>query len=289
MIAMKKRANAEERGLSAREYRNADGSILPLLEAPQMAALPGVRHCFTTRDGGVSEGPYRSLDLTTAHGDDKAHVMENIRRVCAALGTDPGHLALLRQVHSSIVVSATEEYAGKGITKAGDAAEADGLVTDVPGLVLGILSADCVPVLLADPVRRVIGACHSGWRGTAARISTGTVERMRDVYGCDPRDLVCAVGPSICRACYEVSTDVAEKFAAAFPGRKEEVLSVSGGGKYQLDLHRAVRISLEEAGVPAGQITVTDVCTSCNPDSLFSFRAMKGPGGRLGAFIMMEE
>ena len=156
-----------------------------------------VTHGFSTRKGGVSPAPWDSLNLDDRRGDDIANVQENFRRLCAALDTDVQRAVLSRQVHRSDVRRVTAEDCGKGLWRPQDYDSADGLVTDVPGIPLIVFSADCNVLLLHDPVRRVIGAAHAGWRGTAAGIAAETVRVMAQDYGCDPADIRAAVGPAI--------------------------------------------------------------------------------------------
>ncbi len=161
----------------------------------------------------------------------------------------------------------------------------DGLITDEPGLVLSAFFADCVPLYFLDPVRRAIGLSHSGWRGTVKRMGAVTVDAMKREYGSRPEELLCAIGPSICRDCYEVGADVAEEFEREFAGRKNEILTAKGNGKYQLDLWRANEIVLMEAGVKKERISTTQACTCCHCDLLFSHRASKGRRGNLAALL----
>ncbi|MBE5996012.1 MAG: peptidoglycan editing factor PgeF [Lachnospiraceae bacterium] len=272
---------------------NADGSVLPVFVSPMLAELPGVSHCFTTREGGVSEGIFRSLNLSFRRGDETERVEENYRRVASAFGAAPDRIVCTDQTHTANIRVATEADAGKGVTKPRDYTDVDGLVTNVPGLILGVFVADCVPVLLADPATGAVGAVHSGWRGTAAQIGAGAVRLMEEQYGTRAEDLICAVGPSICRDCYEVSEDVAVQFEDVFAERSGEAVfykgkSPEGEPKYLVDLWQANRIVLEEAGVLPEHISVTDVCTACNCRLLFSHRASHGRRGNLGAFIMRE-
>ena len=157
----------------------------------------------------------------------------------------------------------------------------------MPGVVLATFYADCVPLFFIDTKKKAIGLSHSGWRGTVGRLGQRTLEAMYQAFGTKPEDVTAAIGPSICQACYEVSEDVAEAFRKAFrgPGQADALLIDKGKGKYQLDLWRANQIVLEEAGILADKIQVTDVCTCCNPDYLFSHRASQGKRGNLGAFL----
>ena len=263
-------------------------SSFPILVFPELEQTGLVRHGFTTRLGGVSRDHLASLNLSFSRGDREENVRENFRRVAEYLQTEENRFVFTDQTHTSAIRVVTEQDAGKGLTRPRDYTDVDGLVTNVPGLVLSVFTADCVPVFLLDPRNRAIGLVHSGWRGTAGKIAGKAVERMGREYGTMPEDLICAVGPSICRDCYEISSDVAEVFQKAFPGKDEDFLIEKKNGKFQLDLWSCIRLILEEAGVPAENISITDICTCCNPDLLFSHRASHGRRGNLGACLALR-
>ncbi|MDO4805366.1 MAG: polyphenol oxidase family protein, partial [Lachnospiraceae bacterium] len=158
--------------------------------------------------------------------------------------------------------------------------DVDGFITDEPGCVLSTFYADCVPLFFADPVHRAIGLSHSGWRGTANGIGMVTVDAMTREFGTNPADLICGIGPSICRDCYEVGEDVARYFTASCLCASE-----TDSDKYYLDLWEANKAILLGAGVREENITLPNLCTACNSDLLFSHRASKGRRGNLGAFL----
>lgn len=248
----------------------------------------GVKHAFSTRIGGVSEGFLGSMNLSFHRGDIPERVMENHRRLAEAVGYDYRKLVFSDQVHGSEIYKVTEADAGKGIVRESDIIGIDGLMTNVPGVPLMTFYADCVPVFFYDPVKKVVAMNHSGWKGTVAKISRHMTERLHEEYGSRPEDLICAIGPSICRFCYEVSSDVAEQFTAAYTAAQAaEIVFPKEGGKYLLDLHRANYYNLTNAGVLPCNIDVTDICTCCNSEYLFSHRASKGRRGNLGAVITL--
>lgn len=269
-----------------RVKQNREGEIeyltFPILEQTGM-----VRHLFSTRVGGVSEGIYSSMNLSYTRGDEKEAVDENFRRIARVLGCDLNDIVCSDQTHTVNLRIVSREDGGKGILTPKDYSDIDGLMTDEPGLVLATFYADCVPLYFVDTKRKAIALAHSGWRGTVARMGRCVTEKMRETYGTEPADLVAVIGPSICQACYEVSVDVAEAFDREFcrDGQSEEILIDKGNGKYQLNLWRANEIVLTEAGIPAEQIQVTDLCTCHNSDYLFSHRASHGKRGNLGAFL----
>lgn len=297
------RKSGGEEALREEWHDMADGSRLLLLKYPLLEETGLVKHCFTTRLGGVSEGIFSSMNLSFTRGDDRKAVKENYRRLADALGVEYKNFVFTDQTHTVNVRRVTAADAGKGLLRERGYTDVDGLITDEPGIVLSTFFADCVPLYFVDPMHRAIGMSHSGWRGTAARMGRVTLEAMAREYGTKPRDVLCAIGPSICQDCYEVSEDVAEAFREAFPGHEEEILKKSPkraenaessrkerqeGQKYQLDLWKANEIVLFEAGVLPEHLAVTDICTCCNPDILFSHRASHGKRGNLGGFLCLK-
>ncbi len=248
--------------------------------------IEGIRHLFSTRLGGVSEGIFGQLNLSYTRGDRKECVDENFERVCAILATKKENLVLSDQTHTTNIRVVTEKDAGKGITRERDYSDIDGLITNQKNLVLATFYADCVPLYFVDPVKKVIGLSHSGWKGTVAGIGRVTVEKMVAEFGCSLEDIQVAIGPSICKDCYEISEDVADSFKEAFQGA-QQLLTDHQNGKFQLDLWEANRRLLEDAGIKKEHIYVTDICTCCNPSYLFSHRASQGKRGNLGAFLML--
>lgn len=279
---------------------------LEYLTFPLLSAQPGITHAFSTRRGGVSQGIYESMNLSFTRGDDQERVRENYRRMAAALHTDISHMVCSYQTHTTNIRRVGREDGGKGILRERGFTDVDGLVTNDRELCLVCFFADCVPLYFVDRRHGAIGLAHSGWRGTAAGMGMHMVRRMELEFGTRPRDLVAAVGPSICQDCYEVSREVAEQFerlAASIPdsGRLLAELAEQGvyphrqilrpgreEGKYQLDLWLANLLVLRGAGIPVTGLQVTDVCTCCNSGYLFSHRASQGKRGNLAAFLMMD-
>ncbi len=227
------------------------------------------------------------MRLKCGNGDRDEAVSANYDRAAAVFRARKEDFVATDQTHTVNVRYAGPDDAGKGIVRGKDYTDVDGLITNVPGLVLSAFFADCVPLYFVDMPHKAIGLSHSGWRGTVHRMGLETVKAMRERFGTDPKDLVCAIGPSICRDCYEVSEDVADAFRKEFPGHEKEILLNKPNGKYQLDLWKANEIVLCEAGVARENISVTDICTCCNPELLFSHRASGGKRGNLAAFLML--
>ena len=250
-------------------------------------AWGGAAHGFSTRLGGVSLPPMDTLNLGANRGDDPAHVEENFRRFCAAVGSDPSGLVKNHQIHSDLIRPVGRDDCLPHPADPG-VAEADGLVTDQPGVCLTIFSGDCIPVLLYDPVRRVVAAPHAGWRGTAAGIAARAVETMVQHYGCDPGHILAAIGPGIGPCCFETHADVPDGLRAGLGERAEPFIRpMDKPGKYRVDLKGANARWLEQAGVPSRQIALCTACTACRLDTFWSHRIQGNARGSMAAMIQL--
>lgn len=256
----------------------------PLLEKTGL-----VKHGFSTRMGGVSEGIFSSMNLSFHRGDKEECVRENFRRIAEALGTRTEHMVFSDQTHTTNVRVVTKEDRGKGIHRPLDYQDIDGLVTNEREIMLVTVYADCVPVYLVDTKHKAIGLCHSGWRGTVGKISQETLRVMKENFQTEAEDVLASIGPSICQDCYEVSEDVVLEVEKSF-GKEcmGELAYAKENGKYQLNLWRANELALLQAGVPKHQIQTTDICTCCNSKYLFSHRATAGRRGNLAAFLELK-
>ena len=265
----------------------ADGSEVPLLKYPLLEKTGMVEHCFSTRMGGVSEGIFSSMNLSFTRGDDREAVETNFHRIAEAMGVPFEKMVFTDQTHTTCVRKVTGADAGKGLLRERDYRDVDGLITDEAGLVLCAFFADCVPLYFVDPVHRAIGLSHSGWRGTVKRMGEKTVQALKDAYGTRPEDLICAIGPSICVDCYEVSQDTINEFRKNYSQSECELIiqPENKPGKYLLNLPGADYINLINAGVRPENIYLSDVCTSENSDILFSHRASSGKRGIMCNFI----
>lgn len=260
------------------------------LRYPALERTGLVRHGFSTRLGGVSEGIYASMNLSFTRGDDPGAVMENYRRIAAALEIPLTAIVTSDQTHTTHVRQVGKADCGSGVCRERRFADVDGMITDEPGVALATFYADCVPLYFVDTENRAIGLSHSGWRGTRGKMGRVTAEAMQRAFGTRPEKLLAAVGPSICRDCYEVSEDVAMEFQEAFaPALHDRILRSRGDGKYLLDLWEANYQVLLEAGLRPENISMPNLCTCCNPGFLFSHRASGGRRGNLGAFLMLRE
>lgn len=267
------------------EVKEQEG--FPMLVYPLLEQTGIVKHCFTTRKGGVSKGIFESLNLSFTRGDKREAVEENFQRVAKALGTEYENFVFTDQTHTTNVRRVGKEDAGKGLIKERGYTDVDGLITNEPGIVLSTFYADCVPLYFVDPVHHAIGLSHSGWRGTVGRMGKVTLEAMKREFGTEPEEVICAIGPSICQSCYEISEDVAVEFQKEFVGHEKEILIDKGNGKCQLDLWHTNELILLEAGVEPEHLAVTNICTCCNEKLLFSHRASHGKRGNLGAFLAL--
>lgn len=279
-------------GLKYKDERHVFDEVegkTPYLRYPVFEKTGIVRHGFSTRLGGVSKGCYASLNLSFDRGDREEAVRENFRRIGEAVGVRCQDMVLSCQTHTANVRVVTETDRGKGIVRKRDYTDVDGLVTNVPGICLVTSYADCVPLYFIDPVKRVIGLSHSGWRGTVGKIGKKTVEIMRMAFGSEPADILAAVGPSVCMDCYEVSGDVIARMKEAFAESYwEQLFYRKSDGKYQLDLWKANELIFREAGIREEHIAVTNVCTHCNSEILYSHRAAGDQRGNLCAFLALQ-
>ncbi|SHJ97521.1 conserved hypothetical protein [Hespellia stercorisuis DSM 15480] len=270
-------------------FHEEEGAV-PYLTYPLFTETGVVNHGFSTRLGGVSEGCWSSMNLSFTRGDKEENVRENFRRMAHAIGVSDSDMVLSRQTHTTNVRVVTEADRGMGIIRPLEYTDVDGLVTDVPGICLATFYADCVPLFFVDPVKRVIGLSHSGWRGTVGKIGKVTVETMEAQYGSNPKDILAAVGPSICQDCYEVSAEVIDAFKENYAERCwKDLFYEKTNGKFQLNLWKANEFVFLESGIRPEHIAVTNVCTHCNSDLLFSHRATGEKRGNLGAFLALKD
>ena len=240
-----------------------------------------VKHGFSTRIGGVSEGCYGSMNLRFNCDDTRENVLENFRIMADTLDMDVSRLVLSKQVHEDNIHTVTETDAGNGIRRENRFTSVDALITDKSGLPMVTLFADCVPVFFLDTKNRVAALAHSGWRGTVKRISQKTVEKMKCEYGSKAENIITAIGPSIQECHFEVSDDVAEIFIKEFGAD----IAVKYGDRYHVNMQLAIKKQLIESGILPDNIDDSGICTYCNSEELFSHRKTNGKRGNMGAFI----
>jgi YfiH family protein len=257
---------------------NRDECGVSLWRFDRLSAERSISHFVAGRHGGVSAKPYDSLNLGLHTADDRSNVLRNRELLFAAAGVTDQQIASCSQVHGDevIVVDRPTQEPPRG----------DAVTTNVPGIMLFLLMADCVPVLVFDPVQLAVGIAHAGWRGTALRIGERLITRMTDEFGCVPGDMVAAIGPSIGPCCYEVGDDVIACVRNSLPQPEALLRMYPSGRKARFDLWLANRQQMFSMGIPAGQIEDAALCTKCHANDFFSDRAAR-PGGRFGAGIML--
>ena len=252
------------------EYLTAQGIAVP--------------HAFTTRLGGVSTAHSASLNLGMHRGDTAENVEENYRILGRALGFDPEKTVLTWQIHTDVVRTVSfDEHRGFDHR---NYPQCDGLITNRPGTALVIFTADCTPILLHDPVTGAVGACHAGWRGTAADIAGKTVVAMQRAFGCDPAHIRAAIGPNLGACCFETDADVPQAMLQTF-GEAARSYIRAAGEKFYVNLKEINALALRRAGVQHVEIS-TD-CTMCQPEKYWSHRYTRGIRGSQGAIIVCKE
>ena len=295
--ATRKSASPASHNWSEREVKG-----VRIVQVPALARIPWLVHGFSTRAGGASElDGNKVLSLGFTEWDQRESVLENRRRFQNALNAQEMALAPLKQWHSDVI------HVFEGAP--GEACRGDGSATNRPGLLLGVQTADCVPILLVDPKKRAVAAVHAGWRGTLARIAVKAVGRMRMHFGSKPGDIVAAIGPAIGSCCYDVGTEVAAEFLSQFtdaPDFFDEFRTGDEPNPVQwlnqmppghqpppknvlLDLRKANRAQLRGIGVRDNNIFVSDLCTACRPDLFFSYRKQSAMSGRQMSVIGIRE
>lgn len=270
---------------AAFEIVNKDNLVY--LTIPSFEETGLVKHCFTTRVGGVSEGAYSSLNTSLDKEDPADNVIKNLELVCSAVGIDYTRLVLTDQTHEDKIRVVTEADIGKGITVPSDIRNTDGLMTNIPGIPLITFYADCVPLFFLDKKNKAIAVTHSGWKGTVQKIGAKTIMQMAKEYGTRPEDCLVGIGPSIEMSCFEVGPEVAEQFAESF-SKFPQIMKSIENGKYLVDLWNVNKLMLMELGVPENNITVSGFCTKCNEELFFSYRRDKGRTGSLSAIIELR-
>ena len=239
-----------------------------------------IKHGFSTRCGGVSENEYASMNLRMHCDDRRENILKNYEIFCDEIDVNFKNLVFSNQVHCDTIKSVGKADLGNGITKPQKWDGADGLITNEPGVPLCIFSAVCVPVFFLDRKKKVIGLVHSGWKGTALRISAKCVEKMIKEYGSDHADILVGIGPSIGVCHFEVGDEVADVFRDTFGYAVLEKHE-----KWHVNMQKAIEISLLEKGILKENIINAEICTYCNSDLLFSHRKTNGKRGVMAGIM----
>ncbi len=265
----------------------------PYLSIRPFEEFDDIMSAFSVRQGGVSSGIYESMNLAQNRGDDPAKVKKNYEIIGLSLGVKTDDMVCAHQTHTANVLHVTADHKGMGITRDRDFSDVDALITDERGLCLVTGHADCLPLYFFDRKKKAIGLAHAGWRGTAKDIAGNVIKKMKEDFGSDPKDLIAFIGPGICRDHYEVGEDVEKEFEGRYGEVKrkhvlKELPPKDGQKKYLLNLHMANYYNMTAAGMEMTDIYITDICTYCNPQLLFSHRYTAGQRGGMCAFLMIR-
>lgn len=269
------------------EINNIDTT--PYLTYKKISEIPFIKHGFSTRLGGVSKGIFNSMNLALNRGDNFEDVMANYNRLCKSIGLDMNTLVASSQDHNTFVRTVTEKQYGTGITKEKDIDSVDALITNRKNVTLVTYYADCTPLFFADTKLKAIGLAHAGWRGTVGRIGEKVVGEMKAQFGTNPKDLICAIGPAIGKCCYEVDLSCAQQFYGLSELNTSKFIFPKGNDKFMIDLQMTNKEILIQSGVKEENITLSDICTKCNSDLLWSHRATNGKRGTMCAMMCITK
>ena len=268
---------------------NVGGNNVPYLSFKALEETGLVKHGFSTKVGGVSTGDFSTMNLSISKPDKPENVKENFRRMSEAIGISVDSLCLAYQIHSTNVRLVKSEDRGLGIIKERPYNDVDGLITNEKDISLVTFYADCIPLFFLDTKNKAIGLSHSGWRGTVNKMAKSTLDKMSKEFGTQAKDIIACIGPGICKTCYEVSEDVYKEFKNKFfEGNLEDIFTLNTKEHYQLDLLEANKLILLDAGVKKENIHISDICTHCNSEYLFSHRAHGDKRGNLAAFLALK-
>ncbi len=256
------------------------------LSVPSFDATGICTTCFTTRLGGVSKPPLESMNLGFGRGDDRACVVENYRIIGDAAGFLGEDTVAFSQVHRNDVCVADESFRGEAFAE--EKRKYDAVITACKNLPIGTYHADCVPVFLLDPEKKVCGVAHAGWRGTALKTPKSAVSKMCEVFGCNPQSILAAIGPAISKCCFETHSDVPDAMKEAFGESAASCIEQKKDGKFNVDLIKLNLLSLLEAGIKDENITLSGECTCCTSDIYWSHRKTGGVRGAMMAIIMLK-
>ena len=258
-----------------------------LLKNKRLDQFPELAYCFTTRIGGVSTGECNSLNLSWKRRDSFENVRENHTRMARAMGVEPESIVFVQLTHSDRVLVVDESFRNNGSWWDNVPVGYDAVITKSEDTTLLARTADCGTVLLYDPVKKAIGAVHSGWKGTVKGVIVNAVNKMVEQYGCDPSDIIAVCGPSICNNCFRVHLDCANEFFSAFgKGKYDTPLE---DGRYSIDMWRIMLDQLLSTGIKSENISMASHCTCCDEENFFSHRRGKGKSGIMLAVIQLKK
>lgn len=262
-------------------YKNMGVGVLTI---PQLDTA-GLKHGFTTRAGGVSPGPFKSLNLNRSRGDCAKNVELNYGIFCESMGLDINSLVMVSYVHGTAVKRVSKADQGRGISRE-PLEPCDGIITNDPGVVLLTLHADCGAYFVYDPVNNAAGLAHAGWKGTLGRIGSAMIEAMSKEFGSKSKDMFVGIGPCICRDCFEVAEELGRRFIDEFGF--DSLCSEGKTGKLMLDLEMASAIQFVESGILPEHLTIMGACTFENSGMFYSYRRDSGITGSMAAFIQVN-
>lgn len=271
-----------EKTESYRLHREGERQYLTF---PQLDDYEELRHLFTTRHGGVSQGHCATWNFGERHLDTDENILQNFELLGQVLGADTDQMVTSAQTHTTNIKVVTAADLGKGVVRDRDYADIDGLVTDERNIAIITGHADCNAIFFFDPLKQVIGLAHSGWRGTLAGIGAAMVSKMKTEYGCQPSDIIAGIGPSLCQDCFEVDEDVALAFFDADEAYRQ--FADRRGCKFHIDLKGIIRHDLLAAGLAEGNLSNMELCTKCNKEMFFSHRGHQGRRGLMVAAMML--
>lgn len=262
---------------------------VPYLTYNRLSDIDFIRHAFSTKHGGVSTDEWTSMNFAFSRGDNPENVLENYKIFSDAVGFDYNSLVTSSQDHHTYVRPVTKNECGIGIWREKDMLSVDALITNEPNVTLVTHYADCTPLFFVDTVGKAIGLAHAGWRGTVGKIGEEVIKKMTALYGTNPSNVVVAIGPAISKCCYEVDKDCAENFYNLKDLDNSKFIFPKEDGKYMIDLLETNRQIVMKAGVKEENIVLSDLCTKCNSDLLWSHRATNGHRGTMCAFMCIEK
>lgn len=271
-----------EKTESYRLHRKGERQYLTF---PKLDDYEELRHLFTTRHGGVSQGHCATWNFGERHLDTDENILQNFELLGQVLGADTDQMVTSAQTHTTNIRTVTAEDRGKGVVRDRDYADIDGLVTDERNIAIITGHADCNAIFFFDPLKQVIGLAHSGWRGTLAGIGAAMVSKMKTEYGCQPSDIIAGIGPSLCQDCFEVDEDVALVFFDVDEAYRQ--FADRRGCKFHIDLKGIIRHDLLAAGLTEGKLSDMKLCTKCNKEMFFSHRGHQGRRGLMVAAMML--
>ena len=273
------------------------GEAVKYLTFTRYNELSFIKHCFSTRHGGVSKEHLSSMNLGFNRGDELENVKENYRHLFKECGFNLDNVIMSDQIHETDIMvideNILEKYGGQPFWER-KLKSVDGMITKLKNVPLVTYYADCVPLYFVDTKNKAIGLSHSGWRGTVALMGLKTVKKMIEEFNTNPKDLICVIGPSICQSCYEVSKEVIDNLITSFETNNiaiedsDNLFYETKDKKYQLNLWEANRLILKKAGVESENIIISKTCTCCNSSLLFSHRASNGMRGNLVAILELN-